>query len=294
MALRLPRIIPRIAIKGENVVCTINLEGLRVVGDPAALAKQYAEEGADELFYTDTVASLYGRNQLTDILRRATAEVFIPITVAGGIKTRADAKRLLDAGADAIAINTAALRNPSLINELSDYYGAQAITVSIEAHRQLPRQGAAGQAAQVWECYTDAGRERTGRDVIEWAQEAEARGAGQILLTSIDQEGTRRGFDTELLERVAQLVSVPVVICGGMGSLAHLAGVQGLAHGVAMASVLHYGSLTIAQMRGALGHGDVGISPPACPSLPGRSGGEGEPQQAQHPPAGPADSVRAH
>lgn len=244
MALRLPRLIPRLDIKGANVVKGIQLEGLRVVGDPAALAKKYAEEGADELYYTDTVASLYGRNQLTELLLRASAEVFVPITVAGGIKSRADAKRLLDAGADSLAINTAAIRTPGLIDDLAGHYGSQAIIVSIEAKRK---------AAGVWECYTDNGRERTGLDAIQWAAEAVHRGAGEILLTSIDQEGTRKGFDVPLLEAVAERVNVPLVICGGMGKLEDLQAVGEIAHGIAMASVLHYGELTIAEMRAALG-----------------------------------------
>lgn len=241
MPLRLPRLIPRLDIKGANVVKGINFEGLRIVGNPAGLAEKYSRD-ADEILYVDTVASLYGRNQLTEILIRATAKVFIPITVAGGIKSRADAKRLLDAGADKVCINTAAIRDPALIDELSNYYGAQALAVEIQAKRN-----AAG-----WECYTDNGRERSGRDAVRWAEEAAKRGAGEILLTSIDQEGTRRGFDTALLEAVSGL-DVPIVICGGMGTLAHLDSVKGLAHGIAMASVLHYGNLTIEAMRRYLG-----------------------------------------
>ncbi len=218
------------------------MEGLRVVGNPVELAKRYAQD-ADSIFYTDTVASLYGRNQLTELLERTTDDIFIPITVAGGIKCRADVKRLLDAGADEVAINTAAIRNPRLVQELSDACGAQAITISIEAKRTSDGR---------WECYTDNGRERSGLDAVRWAQEAVALGAGQILLTSIDQDGTRRGFDVALWKAIAPLVSVPVIICGGMGKLEDLNPVRG-AHGISMATVLHYGKLTIAQMRAALG-----------------------------------------
>ena len=245
MALRLPRIIPRLAIKGENVVCTVNCEGLRVVGKPEELARKYAED-ADEIFYLDTVASLYGRNQLTELLSRTCEDVFIPITVGGGVKSRADVKRLLDAGADKVAINTAAVRAPRLIRECADYYGSQAIVLNIEARRT---EGG-------WEALTDAGRERTGKDAQAWAAQAVALGAGEILLTSVDQEGTRRGFDAQLLEAIAQEVRVPVTICGGMGSLEHLEAVAGVADGVAMASVLHYGALTVQDMREALGQAD--------------------------------------
>ena len=246
LSLRLPRIIPRLDIKGKSVVKGIHMEGLRVVGDPAELASKYAEEGADEIFYSDCVASLYGRNQLDDLLREATRHVFVPITVAGGIRSRADAQRLLDAGADSIAINTAAIRAPDLISDLARYYGSQAITVSIEAKR----------VDGGWECFTDSGRERTGKDAVAWAHESVARGAGSILLTSIDQEGTRKGFEHLLLRAVADL-PVPVIICGGMGCVEHLNNVKEHAHGIAMASCLHYGKVTISEMRRALGQETV-------------------------------------
>lgn len=239
MALRLPRIIPRLDIKGSNVVKGINLEGLRVVGKPEELARKYAED-ADELLYMDCVASLYGRNQLIELLERTTNEVFIPITVGGGIKSISDARRLFNTGADKVAINTAAVKRPELINELANHFGCQAIVVSIEAKRQ----------GTGWEVYTDNGRQKTGKDAVEWGLEAVRRGAGELLLTSVDQEGTRRGFDTRLLEAIAPNVSVPVTICGGMGCLSHLETVP-LAHGVAMASVLHYGLLEVSQCRPA-------------------------------------------
>lgn len=245
--LRKPRIIPRLAIKGQNVVCSINCEGLRIVGRPDELARRYAED-ADELLYLDTVASLYGRNQLTALLERTCEDVFIPITVGGGIRTRADVKRLLDAGADKVAVNTAALRTPALIRDITDHYGAQALVVHIDARRQP-----SGLDAPAWEALTDCGRERTGRCAVAWALEAVALGAGELLLTSVDQEGTRRGFDAALLQAIAPRVPVPVTICGGMGKLEHLDAVQKHADGVAMASCLHYGQLTIADMRAALG-----------------------------------------
>jgi cyclase len=252
VALRLPRIIPRLDIKGTNVVKGIHLEGLRVVGQPGELARRYACD-ADELLYIDTVASLYGRNQLTELLRSATADVFIPITVGGGVKTRADFKRLLDAGADKVAVNTAALRNPSLLREASEYYGSQAVVLSISARRQQ----------EGWEALTDAGREKTGRSAVEWAIEAVALGAGEILLTSVDQEGTRRGFDIDLLKAVQGAVGVPVVICGGLGKPADLLAAAPYAHGIAGASVFHYGQMTVADCRRALGQDAV----EECPRL---------------------------
>jgi len=237
------RLIARLDIKGPNVVKGIHFEGLRVVGNPIALATKYAED-ADEILFVDTVASLYGRNQLTRLLEETTSEVFIPVTVAGGIKSRADVKRLLDAGADKVAINTAAIANPALVRELSDHYGSQAIVVQIDAKR----------VAGGWEAYTDNGRERTGRDAVRWAAEAVALGAGEILLTSIDQDGTRRGFDVELVRAIAPHTPVPVTACGGMGNMGHLREVldYGIADAVAMASVLHRGEMTIGGMRDGL------------------------------------------
>lgn len=234
------RLIARLDIKGPNVVKGIHFEGLRVVGNPVALATQYAED-ADELLYVDTVASLYGRSQLAELLEVTTDNVFIPVTVAGGIKSRADVKQLLDAGADKVAINTAAINNPALVRELSDHYGSQAIVVQIDAKR-TPRG---------WEAYTDNGREKTGKDAIRWAAEAVALGAGEILLTSIDQDGTRKGFDVELVKQIAPMLPVPVTACGGMGSFDHLKQVlsEGKADAVAMASVLHSKTHTITELR---------------------------------------------
>jgi cyclase len=198
-AMSLLRIIARLDIKGPNVVKGIHMEGLRVIGKPEELANAYAEAGADELLYIDTVASLYGRNQLAALLSRTVEDVFIPITVGGGVKSRADVKRLLDAGADKVAINTAAIRDPALIRECADHYGAQAVVVSIEAKRQ-PLGG--------WECYTDNGREKTGKDVLLWAEEAISLGAGEILLTSIDQEGTRQRLRSGSYSRRWSLIAL--------------------------------------------------------------------------------------
>ena len=232
------RLIARLDIKGPNVVKGINFEGLRVIGDPAALAEKYCHS-ADELLYIDTVASLYGRNQLGELLERTCEEVFIPVTVGGGIQSVQDARKLLNAGADTIAVNTAALKRPDLINELAGHFGSQAVVVSIEAKRVNGH----------WEAFTDNGRERTGVNAVDWAFEAVERGAGEILLTSIDCDGTQRGPDTALIERVRSL-PVPVAYGGGIASardaaLALSAGADALAIG----SALHYGKIDIKQLR---------------------------------------------
>ncbi len=240
--LRLPRLIPRLDIKGANVVKGIRFEGLRVVENPADLAERYACD-ADELFYVDTVASLYGRNQLADLLLAATARVFVPITVEGGITSVSEAQRLLNAGADKIAINTAAIKNPALIRECADHFGSQAVAVSISARKN----------GDTWEPLTDGGREKTGLCARAWAGEAQRLGAGEIILTSVDKEGTQEGFDTDLLNAVASEVDVPLVICGGMGKESDLLAVSDKVQGISMASVLHYGKLTIPRMREVLG-----------------------------------------
>lgn len=234
------RLIARLDIKGSNVVKGVQMEGLRVVGKPEELAKQYAETGADEILYIDTVASLYGRNQLESLLEKTSEEVFVPITVGGGIASKEDARRLFNAGADKIAVNTAALKRPDLINELAEKFGSQAVVVSIEAKR----------VNGGWECYTDNGRNRTGLDTVAWASDVVDRGAGEILITSVDRDGTRRGFDTELIATIAPNVPIPVTASGGMGTLEHAA--QALAAGadaLAMASCLHYGKLTFDEIR---------------------------------------------
>ena len=238
------RLIARLDIKGPNLIKGIHLEGLRVIGDPQEFARRYYEDGADELIYMDVVASLYGRNSLTDIVRRVTEDVFIPMTVGGGIRSCDDVREMLLSGADKIAINTAAIGNPALISEIARRFGSQCIVLSIEAKRKT---------GGGWECFTDNGREHTGRDVVEWAREGIERGAGEILLTSVDREGTRSGFDVELVRAVSDAVEAPVIASGGMGSFAHLAEVvtDGHADAVAMADILHYGRATISALREA-------------------------------------------
>lgn len=236
------RIIPRLDIKGPNVIKGIHLEGLRVVGDPHVFACKYYTEGADELIYIDTVASLYGRNNLADIVSRTAENVFIPLTVGGGVRSVEDVQKLLRAGADKIAINTAAVLRPELITEVSRHFGAQCMVLSIEAKRTL--QGS-------WEVYTDNGREKTGLDVVDWAKKAVDLGAGEILLTSVDREGTRKGFDTALVYAVSTSVPVPVIASGGMGKVADLIAVkeEGKADAVAIADMFHYGRMDLPSLR---------------------------------------------
>jgi imidazole glycerol-phosphate synthase subunit HisF len=239
--LRRPRLIPRLAIKSDQVIVTVNMEGLRVVGKPADLAKKYASD-ADEILFIDSVASLYGRNQLESILEETCAEVFVPITVGGGIKSIGDVKNLLNAGADKIAINTAAICTPTIIRDISDHFGSQAIVVSIQAKRN----------DSGWEAYTENGRQRTGKDAVEWAMEAVRLGAGELLITSIDCEGMRRGCDLELIKAIAPNVPVPVIACGGIGSKIHVEQVAQLGACVAISSALHTGKISLSDIRSSL------------------------------------------
>ena len=227
------RIIPRLDIKGPNLVKGIHLEGLRVLGKPEHFARYYYEAGADELFYMDVVASLYGRNSLLDIITRTANEIFIPLTVGGGLRTIDDIKTVLRAGADKVALNTAAINNPALIKEAAQRFGSSTIVISIETIRQKDGR---------YLCYTDCGREFTGRNVFEWVKEAERMGAGEIILTSVDREGTGMGFDLELTRRVSESVSIPVIACGGAGQVEHIRDVimEGKADAVSIASILHY------------------------------------------------------
>jgi len=237
------RIIPRLDIKGPNLIKGIRLEGLRVMGDPQAHAIRYYEEGADELVYMDIVASLYGRNNLSDIIRRAADNVFIPITVGGGIRSVDDARHILRSGADKVAINTAAIARPELITQVAHRFGSQAMVLSIEA-----KQVGEGR----WEAYTDNGRERTGLDVLEWVRRGVELGAGEILLTAVDREGTRKGYDTALVRAVSAAVPVPVIASGGMGTLEHFTeAAAASADAIAMADVLHYKRMTIPEIRAA-------------------------------------------
>lgn len=228
-------------MKGENLIKGIHLEGLRIMGDPQEFARRYYEQGADELIYLDIVASLYGRSKLVDIVRRTARDVFVPLTVGGGVRSVDDVRELLRAGADKVAINTAGVKRPELISEVSRRFGSQCMVLSIEAKRQTRGK---------WEIYMDSGRERSGIDAIEWAIRGVQLGAGEILVTSIDAEGTRKGFDTELVRAISDAVNVPVIASGGFGHKSHLAEVnEAGADAIAFADALHYNRFTLHDLR---------------------------------------------
>jgi cyclase len=236
------RLIARLDIKGPNLIKGIHLEGVRVIGSPSEHALRYYQQGADELIYMDCVASLYGRNHLADIVSLAAENIFVPMTVGGGIRSVDDATQILRAGADKVAVNTAAVANPGLVTEIARTFGSQCMVLSIEAKQVGPMH---------WEVYTDNGRERTGLDVIEWVKRGVAMGAGEVLLTSVDREGTRKGFDIDLVRAVTAEVSVPVIASGGMGKADDLVQVvrEGGADAVAMADILHYKRAQIGEIR---------------------------------------------
>ncbi|MGD8386341.1 MAG: imidazole glycerol phosphate synthase cyclase subunit [Desulfobacteraceae bacterium] len=227
------RIIPRLDIKGPNLVKGIHFEGLRVLGKPERFARYYYENGADELIYMDAVASLYGRNSLLQIVEKTAREIFIPLTVGGGLRTVDDIREALRAGADKVSINTAAMARPELVREASRAFGSSTIVVSIEAIQR---------SDGGFEAYTDFGRECTGVDALEWACKAVDLGAGELMVTSIDREGTGKGFELDLIKSIAEAVPVPVIACGGAGSIQHVQDVlaQGMADAVCLASMLHY------------------------------------------------------
>ncbi len=227
------RVIPRMDIKGPNLVKGIHLEGLRVLGSPEEFSKYYYENGADELLYMDVVASLYGRNSLFDIIQRTAKHAYIPLTVGGGIRGIEDIRTALRAGADKVCLNTAAVRNPELIQSASKRFGSSTIVIAIEAIKQPDGRYLA---------FTDNGREETGLDAFEWAQQAEALGAGEIVATSVDREGTGSGYDCEFVRRMADSLSIPVIAHGGPGNARHVQEVvtMGRADAVAVASILHY------------------------------------------------------
>lgn len=235
------RVVARLDVKGEKLIKGVHLEGLRVIGDPHEYARRYYQEGADELIYMDIVASLYGRSNLVEIVRRTAHDVFVPMTVGGGIRTLEDVNNLMKAGADKVAINTAAVHRPSLISEIAHRFGSQCMVLSIEAKFQSPGH---------WEVYTDCGREKTGLDVVEWAKQAVLLGAGEVLVTSIDNEGTRKGFDDDLLQAISGVIDVPIIASGGFGNQSHLnSAVKSGADAVAIASALHYNTFSIPEIR---------------------------------------------
>jgi len=236
------RLIARLDIKGPNLIKGIHLEGLKVIGSPNEYAKRYYDQGADELIYMDAVASLYGRNNLSEVVQAAARDIFIPMTVGGGIRNVDDVQNLLRCGADKVAVNTAAVHNPQLISQIAHKFGSQCMVLSVEAKKKSEGH---------WEVYTDGGRERTGKDVLQWISQAVQLGAGEVLLTSVDCEGTRKGFDLELIESVTKLVSIPVIASGGMGNVAHMVDVvqKSGADAVAMADILHYERSDLVALR---------------------------------------------
>jgi len=238
------RLIARLDVKGDNVVRGIHLEGLRVVGRPEEMAKKYADEGADEIIFIDTVASLYGRSNILGVVQRTAKEVFIPFTVGGGIRKIEDVDSVLRAGADKVAINSAAVRNPKLVSEVAKLFGSQCVVAAIEVKREGDR----------WMVMIENGREVTGLDAIVWAKELENLGAGEILLTSIDQDGTKKGFDLELTSQIARMLHIPVIASGGPGNLEHIRRgfSDGYADAVALGAILHFNLSTIPQLKKGL------------------------------------------
>ena len=236
------RIIARLDIKNKNLIKGINLEGLKIVGEPNKFAIEYYENGIDELIFMDSVASLYGRNNLYDIINEASKNIFIPLTVGGGIRNIDDALKAFNSGADKITVNTAAVEDNNLINNLSKKFGSQSLVLSIEAKKIDKGK---------WEVFTNNGRQETGLNVIEWCKNSEDRGIGEILLTSVDMEGTKRGFDFELLKEVSSNVNVPIIASGGFGIPEHM--IKAFKYcdvdAIAIADALHYKKYQIKDLR---------------------------------------------
>lgn len=242
------RIIPCLDVTGGRVVKGVNFVSLRDAGDPVEIAARYNEQGADELTFLDITASSDGRDMIFPVIEAVAAKVFIPLTVGGGVRTVADVRRLLNAGADKTSFNSAAIANPDVIFEASQKYGSQCIVVAIDAKRRTPTHA---NEAPAWDVYSHGGRVNTGLDAVQWAQKMAAMGAGELLLTSMDRDGTKSGFDLALTRAVSDAVEVPVIASGGVGSLAHLVeGItQGGADAVLAASIFHFGEFTVAQAK---------------------------------------------
>jgi cyclase len=243
------RIIPCLDVDRGRVVKGVNFVGLRDAGDPVEIARRYNEQGADELTFLDITASSDDRDLIVQVVERVAEQVFIPLTVGGGVRKVEDIRRLLNAGADKVSINTAAVQNPQLVADAAARYGCQCIVVAIDVKRT--GNGAAGYAGPTWEVFTHGGRRATGLDAVAWARKMQELGAGEILLTSMDRDGTRAGFDLEVVAAVSQAVDVPVIASGGVGSLAHLADgiLKGQADAVLAASIFHFGEYTVRQAK---------------------------------------------
>jgi imidazole glycerol-phosphate synthase subunit HisF len=252
--MRSVRVIPCLDVDAGRVVKGVSFVGLRDAGDPVELAARYDAEGADELVFLDITASSDARDTIVDVARRTAAEVFIPFTVGGGVRSVDDARGLLMAGAEKVSVNTAAVDRPELVGELATEFGAQCVVVAIDARR---REGGG------FEVYTHGGRTPTGLDAVEWARRAEGLGAGEILLTSMDRDGTREGFDIELTRAVTDAVGVPVIASGGVGTLGHLVDgvVDGGADAVLAASIFHFAEHTVAEAKNELERAGVIVRP---------------------------------
>ncbi len=246
------RLIARIDVKNEYAIKGIHLEGLRKVGDPNDLAKKYYDEGIDEIVFMDAVAAYYDRNSLSHIIREATNNIFVPITVGGGIRNVNDIQGALNAGADKVAINTQAINNPDFLEEASRIFGSQAIVASIEAKKTDHNK---------WIAYTDNGREPSTLDVFDWIKRVEELGAGEIMITSIDKEGTKTGLDIDLNKKAAEFCSIPLIVCGGAGNKEHCLDsmkIEGI-DSIAIASILHYEIETINDIKGLIASNGIKI-----------------------------------
>ena len=255
--MRTARVIPCLDVTNGRVVKGVNFVGLRDAGDPVELAARYDREGADELVFLDITASSDGRATMVDVVARTAEQVFIPFTVGGGIRAVDDARRMLRAGADKVSVNTSAVQRPALIGEIASEFGAQCVVCAVDAKQ---RAGGAG-----WEVFLNGGRTPTGIDAVAWAVRASELGAGEILLTSMDRDGTRDGYDLALTRAIADAVGVPVVASGGVGTLAHLVDgvIDGGADAVLAASIFHFGEHTVADAKRVLIAAGVAVRPPA-------------------------------
>jgi cyclase len=253
--MRTARVIPCLDVTGGRVVKGVNFVGLRDAGDPVELAARYDAEGADELVFLDITASSDGRDTMVDVARRTADEVFIPFTIGGGIRRVDDARRLLRAGADKVSVNTSAVERPDLIGELAAEYGAQCVVCAIDAKARPDGRG--------WEVYVHGGRTPTDQDAVAWAEQAVRLGAGEILLTSMDRDGTRDGYDCALTRTVADAVSVPVIASGGVGTLQHLVDgvVEGGADAVLAASIFHFAEHSVAEAKATLAAAGITVRP---------------------------------
>ncbi len=269
------RVIPRLDIKGPNLVKGINLEGLRIIGDPQKYAEKYYLDGADEIIYIDSVASLYGRNNLSEVVDKAARKISIPLTVGGGLRTIEDIKQILKSGADKVAINTEAVSNHEFIKKCVKYFGSSTIVLSIN-YKSWPNDSfknstnlTVGSSAEkdvakwkrYYQVYTENGRQQTGIDAFEWAQLGEKYGVGEILLTSIDNEGMQRGFETELTERLSKKLSIPFIVCGGLGKKEDAKEIykKTNCNAISFASVLHYEKLKIKELKNYLNDNNINV-----------------------------------